>query len=773
MIYLKVAFKISFLFALFLSFQACTFNKLVPTDSLLLKKATIENAPSDEKSELNALAKQNPRQRGFGITDPFLWIYMKQDLKDSNFINNSIKKLFGEEPMFLDTSLIIESQLQMQDYLLNKGYFRNSISYDIAKKRYRLFPSWQKKAFVKYDINPGNPYLIQDVDYYVADKNIYDLLDRSFAKSFIISGNKYDSKSLIRERSRIAEVLNNEGYYKFSKYFIYFEVDTTFGNKSEVNVQVFVQNPSDSSVHKRYIINNISIEPGYSIMDSSVKDTTYELGYRFIGSNFNLKPSVFLRNLEFRKSDFYSIYKVKQTINKLSELQVYKFIDVDFEESLIPGSDTALLDCRIRLTPSKKQEYILELETNTTEEYKYIIDTRKRYYGMAGGITYKYNNILKQAIQWTLGVGGAFDIQIRRDSGQKAFGNYQADINTAFFLPYAFLPSSFFRNTNFNSTKTALSLSYFFQETVDYERATLNFAYTYQFNKPNLKHFVTPIEISRISSNVTNSFYQGLIDSNEILASLFDPHLLTTARWSISFKDQTKGNRKFWRVRWNIFETAGNLPRLAFVLAEGNRNISDTTVYQIGKTTFFQYLKSDIDASINYSINPWSSFAARFLVGVGAPFGNSVTLPFEKRYYIGGANSIRAWPLRRLGPGSYSGTNNSNFSQNGEIKLENNYEYRFDIVSVIKGAVFVDMGNVWTFREEDAQPGGQFKFNTFLSEVAIGTGFGIRLDLVYFILRLDFGIPVRDPAMPLNNRWVIQDTKFSDINFNLGIGYSF
>lgn len=746
-------------------FQACTFNKLIPKDSLLLKRAILKNAPQDEKSDLNSLIKQNPRQRLFRLNSFYTWIYMRQDQKDSNFFNNLIKKSFGEAPVFLDTNLTIESQIQMQDYLLNKGYFRNSISYKITKRK--------NKAFVSYTIHAGKPYYVNEVDYFVPDREIYQILEKSFDKSNIVSRQVYDSKNLIRERSRIAEILNNEGYYKFSRYFVYFEVDTTFGNNREVHVDVFIQNPTDTSLHKKYLINDVTIEPDYRILDSTTNDTSFYLGYRFIGSYFNLKPKVFNRNLQFSKGDLYSIQKVKQSINQFSGLQVYKFIDIDFEEQLIPGSDTALLDCHLRLTPHKKQEWVIELETNTTEEYKYLIETRRRYYGMAGGITYRHKNIFKQAIQWTLGVGGAFDIQSNRTADQKVFGNYQADINSAIFFPYAFLPARFMQKSQFNSSKTAFGISYFFEENFDYQRATQKFEYTYQFNKQYIKHFFTPVEISRVQTVITNPVFDQLVESDNRLKSLFEPHILTSARWAISYKDQSKGNRSFWRVRWNVFETAGNLPRLAFVIAEGNRNISDTTIYQIRNLTFYQFLKEDIDASFNFSINPWSSFAARILIGIGIPFGNSTNLPFEKGYYIGGANSIRAWAIRGLGPGSYSGSDINSFERNGEIKLENNYEYRFDIVSLIKGAVFIDMGNIWTYREEESRPGGQFKFSTFLPELAIGTGFGLRFDFVYFILRTDFGLPVRDPAMPLSQRWVIQDSKISDFNFNLGIGYSF
>ncbi|MFC2113884.1 BamA/TamA family outer membrane protein [Bacteroidota bacterium] len=738
----------------------------MPENQIILKKAKIKNAPEDCGSDLNSLIKQNPRQRLYGLTDPFLWIYLKFDSKKDNFINRKIKQGFGEKPIMLDSNLLIQSQMQMQDYLLNKGYFRNDVKYSIKYHK-------KHKAKVSFQITSGAPYFIKEVDFYIADRTIYSILSPSFAQSLILSGEKYDSDKLINERIRIASILNEKGYYKFSKYYVYFEVDTTYGDKQEVNVDVVIRNLTDTSLHKQYLINNVTIEPDYNILDTIIKDTNFLLGYRFIGSNVNINPSIFLRNLKFRQGNLYSIQNVKQTINLLNELDVYKFIDIDFSEKVISGSDTALLDCYIRLTPQKRQEWVIDLEANTTEEKKFYSDNPNRYYGMAGGITFRNKNIFKRAVQWSVGFGGSFDVLKRESKSDQLIGNYQMDAKTALYFPYAFLPGRFLNNTSFKSTKTAISLSYFYEQNLDFTRKTANLSYTYQFNKDFVKHFVTPFEISQVNTDVTNEKLLAIIQSDKLLRSLFETHLLTTARWSLSFKNQGIKDKRYWRIRWNVFESTGNIPRAIYVLNEGNRSKSDTTIYELLGINFFQYFKTDVDASYNYLINPWSSFASRIFLGMGFPYGNSTILPFEKRYFIGGANSIRAWPLRGLGPGGAGSVGLGSFDRSGEIKIENNYEYRFDIVSLLKGAVFLDMGNIWALRDDPELLNEDFKFSRFISEVAIGTGFGFRFDFVYFILRLDMGIPVRDPSLAIDKRWVIQHTTMKDIVWNIGIGYPF
>ncbi len=208
-------------------------------------------------------------------------------------------------------------------------------------------------------------------------------------------------------------------------------------------------------------------------------------------------------------------------------------------------------------------------------------------------------------------------------------------------------------------------------------------------------------------------------------------------------------------------------------MTKGSEIVTDSTGFEIIGVNFFQYLKFDVDASYHYTMSPYSSIASRICLGIGLPFGNSASMPFEKRYFLGGANSMRAWTLRGLGPGEYKKKEDASFEQTGDLKFETNFEYRFDIISFLKGALFVDAGNIWTLREDEIREGGMFEFNDFIDEIAIGTGVGLRFDFTFFIFRTDFAIPVRDPSLNLDERWVLKGSTFKDVRFNIGIGYPF
>ena len=756
--------KVKILLCIFLLFSGCSVQKQIPENKLLLKKVTITNAPDDYEDDLREQIRQMPRRRMFGLSNPFLYIYMKTDQKKPTKFNKAIQKYFGEKPVYVDTAEVRESAEKMKSFMINKGYMHSGVSFSMNKKK--------KIAKLDYNINPGERFVINKVVYTIADSNLRKVVENQKRESKITENAYYDSDDLINEREQLAFSLNDLGYYKFNKYFIYFDVDTSLAHAGKVNIQVVVRNFSDTSNHKLFKINDIIIDPNYNILDTVAKDTFLISGIKFLGQNYVLKPPLFLKNLKIRKGDLYSLENQKQTINNFSELQVFKFIDVDFRELPVTGNDTALLDCYIRLTPHKKQGFVYETELNTTEENKYLTGTVNRYYGMAGGLTYKNRNVFKQAAEWTVSFSGAFDLQSGVFRGQGLSGNYQMEANTSLLFPTAFLPVSLLDKIPSKSSKTALSLAYYYEDNLDFRRNTSNFSTIYQFNNKYSKHFFTPFEISRVQSEITDSLFKvRLRDINDVLLnSTFETHIITALKYAIAFNNQGKSKKHYWRVKWNVFEGAGNLPRLLSRLIDDQKS---DTVYQIFNVDFYQFFKTDLDVSYNYLINPWSSFAARLSVGLGVPFGNSTILPFEKRYFMGGANSMRAWKLRGLGPGSYNQSSLLRFERSGEFKLENNYEYRFDLFSFVKGAVFLDMGNIWTLKPEESRPGGEFRFDKFLPEVAVGTGFGLRFDFVYVIIRTDFGIPVHDPAQPVGKRWVIQETDLNDINFNLGIGYPF
>lgn len=717
---------------------------------------------------MNSLIIQKPKNKGILFSEPYLSFYMKLDRGKKRRIKETLKKMFGEKPIYLDTNQTRESISRLEIYLINNGYLD-------AKVNVKTKIQHKKQVKLKYITDLKDPYFISDVKYVINDSNIKKLIERDVSKPLIITGKKYDSDDLLNESVRITSILNNNGYYKFSKNFIYFEVDTaTFRKQHKVPVVLYIQNFSDTSLHKVYVIRNIFLEPDYKLTDKLQKDTVRLKEFLYITQSDLLKPNTFFRHIRFSEGDHYSFENVKQTINQLSDIQYFKYIDISFAEKENVKSDTAYIDCNIKLTPMKKLETSIEAEVNTTAEKKVISETSDRYYGMAANITLRNRNIFKKAIQLSFSLSGAFDIQSESITKQILFGNYQVGANTALYFPTAFIPRSIFNSKRYQSSKTAVNLSYFYEYNSDFTRTTTNLAYIYQLNKRFIRHFITPLELSLVKTNLQPNFRARLITYNDpLLNNVFETHLLTILKYSASYNDKGKHDRHNWSVFFGV-ETAGNSSWLYNKLTSNSQSDQH---YTFAGLNFFQYVKGDIDVSYHFNITETNSMASRIGMGIGVPYGNSELLPFEKRYYIGGANSIRAWPVRELGPGSYKDTSELHYEQSGEMRLEGNIEYRFNIYSLLKGAIFLDAGNIWNLQADSQRAGGEFKFDKFISDLALGTGLGLRFDFTYFIFRLDFGIPLHDPSQEKNkwltekifeDKWLLNNT-----HINIGIGYPF
>jgi outer membrane protein assembly factor BamA len=757
--------------------QSCSLKKLIPDNKLLLQKVTVKKAPREYRANMKLLIIQKPRNKGIFFSEPYLWLYLKMDKGKKRGIKETLKKMFGEKPIYLDTSLTIETKTRLNDYLINNGYFDASVKIK-SKIQHK------KQVKLKYILTLKDPYYISEISYIVHDSNIKKLIDRDISKTLIEKGQKYSSDNLLNEIVRVTSTLNDHGYYKFNKNFIYYEVDTsTYRKQHQVSVKMFIQNYSDTSLHKVYFIKNIFLEPDYKLTDQLKKDTTLLKEFTYVTQTKILKPNIFNRQIRFAQGELYSFENVKQTINLLTDVQFFKYIDISFTESELYKSDTNYLDCYIKLTPMKKLETSFEIEVNTTAEKKDISNTSDRYYGMAGSINFRNRNLFKRAIQFSAGILGAFDLQSKSIAKQVLFGNYQVGVNTALYFPTAYIPKSIFNSKRYQSSKTAINLSYFYEYNSDFTRTTTNLAYVYQLNKRFTRHFITPLELSLVKTIKQPRFAQTLDSLNDpLLNNIFEPHILTILKYSTVYNDKGRRERHYLAVFFGI-ETAGNTSWL-FNNLTSKSTFSDSTRYTFGGLDFFQYIKGDLDISYHHNLNAGTSIAGRLCLGLGVPYGNSDQLPFEKRYFIGGANSIRAWPMRELGPGSYNDTTNLHFEQSGEIKIEGNIEYRFNIYSLLKGAFFLDAGNIWNLKKNDQRIGSEFNIDRFYKEIALGTGFGLRFDFTYFIFRLDFGIPLHDPSIVLdpqrgvNSKWLTShwfddQWLWNNTLINIGIGYPF
>jgi outer membrane protein insertion porin family len=818
--------------------QACNLSKYIPPKKYLLDKVKIEGAPPAEEDQLYSLLKQVPNKKILWVLKLNMWSYLlanteevkqkridnavklREELPDLkaqlaktdtanikerqkleakivkienriDYYDNreeNLKKSVWEEPVILDSQLMIASAVQFRAYLFNKGYFYDSVSYSIKTKG--------KKATIIYKIKPGPPSYIHKLDYYVFDKRISDIVTKDSLNRLLFSGQKYDGDLIAQERNRITLLLRENGYYNFRRDYIYFEIDSSLGDR-KVNVGIGISNPALMKRHRLYKIGEIYVEPEYYLNDTTVKDTFTYARMHFISTKPRIKASVLRDFIFLHKNDLYKGSDYQATINRLSQLNAYRFVDIQYDVDTFGRKDTGVLNVFIKLTPFKLQEIDLGLEFNSTEESLGQISTT-RSLGSAGNFVYRNKNIGHSALQLEIKPQGSIEIPISILQHGSAIDtpSYQYGITNSLILPQLLVPHSWLNEKALKRTaQTTFNLNYIVENSRYFKRTTATINTTYQENfSPNFRLFVTPVEISLVNTGfVNNTFYHEVLNThNPLLINLFDQHLITDIRGALLFNQQplTNVKNRYWYLRISA-ETGGDVPAIIDLVAFNKPKAPGASTNQIFGINYYEYSKIEADFHYYIPVRKDNNLAMRVIAGLGTPLSimgildpntKSTILPFEKQFYVGGANSIRAWRLRTLGPGSYKDNSPSgtiNYDKSGDIKLEASAEYRVPIYSILKGALFVDAGNVWLYNDDPKRPGSAFHFNSFYKEIAIGTGIGARLDFNFFVIRLDFAVPLHDPSYPESQRWRVDQLLHEsawwehNLQINLGIGYPF
>jgi hypothetical protein len=353
------------------------------------------------------------------------------------------------------------------------------------------------------------------------------------------------------------------------------------------------------------------------------------------------------------------------------------------------------------------------------------------------------------------------------------FNTLEINPEISLVIPEFLVPFKVHRITRYGNPKTIISVSYNFQQRPDYTRTIFNAKFGYKWAQSQFaRHFLNPLEVNFVNIyNEDAAFIERLNNlQDKLLLNTFSPHLITTTNYTYIFNNQRvnkKENFSYFKAR---LESSGNILRGIMAAAQAVKDTNGS--YRIFDIPFSQYLKYELDYRRYWQLNEHSQLVFRANQGLGYPLYNLGVLPFESSFFGGGTNGIRAWTARSLGPGSLPDSLNV-YDQFGDIKLEFNLEYRFDIYRWFKGALFADAGNIWLIKKDDDRPGGQFQFKDFYKELAVGAGLGIRLDFSFFIIRFDMAFPIHDPGRPLNDRWAVKYFTTKDINYNLGIGYPF
>jgi outer membrane protein assembly factor BamA len=770
----------AFLSGLLLLLYGCNPARYIGSDQVLLHRNTVRiDTLRFEKEELESLIKQKPNRRVLGLFYPYAFFYHAGSKGKPTGFKNWLKEI-GEEPSVLDTSLIRRSRNQLDLFMKKHGHFHAMVS-DTVKIR-------RKKADVTYRIVAGETYLLRKIEFSTKDTVLLPLLPEITSGTLLLRGNSYDEDVFEKERDRITNLLKNRGFYSFNKNFITYNIDTTVGGHQS-DLYVYLNRLNENAVktrgelpeyHLPFTFRDIYIQSDFDPKNPSselIRDTLLFKDLRFVSKTGiqTLRSQVMSNCIFFRKGDLYNQQAVNYSYQRIQNLNVFKYINIGFKE--VPRDSLQrehLLDGYLQLSAMARQDFTVEADaTNTGGNL-----------GLAGSFGYRNKSLFR----------GAEVLEFKIKGGVQSLPNFSdstIEKKVFFFNTYELGPELSLQFKNFllpefiysserarrMIPRTMLTAGYNLQDRPDYRRSILKLGMMYTWRTTPTKSFAfSPMEINSVYVKKSAAF-QAQLDSlrDPQLQYSYDTHLISAMRFSYVYAGQANNPKRFFYLRAS-FESAGLLLRkLANPL---NLNQNDEGIYEFVGIPFSQYVKPEIDASFHHSLNKNSSLIYRVNAGVGIPYGNAQSLPFEKSYFVGGANSMRAWIAYTLGPGSY--VNNQGIEQSGDIKLESNIEYRsfllrFMGTGSIESAVFTDIGNIWTLNEDANRPGAQFDKDLLLRDIAVGSGLGLRFNFTFFILRLDLAVKMRDPGLPAEQRWVYPNHKFviGDVTPNLAIGYPF
>lgn len=801
---------------------ACNSTKWVPPGERLLvhNRITIEPGTLSE-DELLPILKQKPNKRVLGrpiyldlynMRDPEK-VARKRARKDSLcVIANERRKLDSlelkecdhsqrgrnsEAPVLLDSTLVHRTVEQLRNYAFKEGWFAARVSDTIRYTRRRWpwggwsdTPYKRPKASVEYVVNAGRPWTICTVDHRVDDPALAEFLREDSADRLIKPGDRFDGDVVDAERARITKELKILGYLYFTKDMVIFDADTSAGDH-EVDLLLRLERPLATTQRGLrgtpegtfYHVNDVFIDATRRtrMNASSPFDTLrydgFTLLYKGKRPEFRSRPlitSVLMKpGARFNQND------ADRTFRRLTNLRVFDRVDITYDTA---GLGKGLVNGRISLLPSKRQGFSVEgFGTN-----------RGGFIGTSINFNYKHRNVLRTmtSLQASMSLGfeaqQTLSSQSASEDASTAIGK-GALFNTIEIGPEVKIGFPIdLGSAKSGGSRAVINALYNYQKRPDYTRSLAKGAFGLEINSTFTQTFgIYPLEVNVIRiQDKSYDFSQLLaVTQDTVLKNSYADHvIINLPRFTHTLNTaavQKQRNAHF--LRWSI-ELAGTVLRWMDELT-GAPLVPDPktgdSYFKFKGARYADYAKLDVDYRFYHTIHERSSIAFRFAPGVARPLVNQKVMPFETSFFSGGANGVRAWRARSLGPGAYRSDTN-NFDRIGEVRFEGNVEYRFKVFGYLEGALFADMGNIWFLQDNPAKPKGQFRTETFLSEIAVGTGVGARLNFDYFLVRFDLGLQTKDPSLPTGQRWIFQskDAQYETelarkLNFNLGIGYPF
>lgn len=775
-------FRLSFAFSLSLIvFSSCSVKKFIPKDRYLVGKYKLQfegknQHPQVNLSDVKRYIQPKPNKKLL-FTRLNLWLYYKNQ-KNPTKLNKWLNKKMGQKPVYFYPGDADESMKSMKRYMEDIGFFNAKVRYKVTKKK--------KVASVSYFVTPNRPYRYDSIFYTYQDTTLARFLKGKKSLQHLHKGDVFNINRLDDQRNKIAEALRNKGYYYFNRNYIQFVVDSNMRKHSVlVNVVIRPRTIPDvdhpgktiSKPHIRYVVKKVRVFPNFQAANPTTYDTvnhvirfkrdTNRYQYRFILTPARrFKLNAFDNAIKIKPNRYFSDLSVQKTYNNLFNFNVLRTVNIGFDTTGAGRNDSlnlGYLNARILMQTGKLNTISVEtVGTNSSGNL-----------GVTGAVSYSNRNIFHGGEVLNLSVTGGFEAekQAAVSGGSFAFFNtFETGINASIYFPMVLFP---FRSVPLTgNSRTSVDMGFNYQVRPYYTLRITNadFGYSWDQNK-YIRHILTPVNLNFVKVNPTPAFAKILAqETNLSLKEQYSSHMIVGLKYSFIYNNQQQnqvGNFNYFRLD---IETSGNLLN-AFNHLIGSKKDAGGS-YNIFGVNYSQFVRINADYRHYFQFNKKGNvFVLRGLVGMAIPYGNSSEIPYEKGFYAGGANDMRGWHFRMLGPGGFSGKDL--YERIGDIQLEANAEYRFPIYDFFKGALFLDAGNIWNYNASAAYPNGQFQWNTFLRQVAIDGGFGLRFDFTYFIFRFDVAAPFRDPSYPLGQRWRLGQLNWKDFVGNFGIGYPF
>ncbi|MDO4715656.1 MAG: BamA/TamA family outer membrane protein [Bacteroidales bacterium] len=743
---------------------ACSSTKYVPQDNTLLTKVSLTtNREAIKVKQYRQYVRQEPNVSWGGFGRVPLGIYNASGNDSTRWLNRVLRRI-GEAPVIYNEELTQQSADYIKLALRNKGYLSAEVSFDTitSKKRH---------TEVAYHLQPGYIYTIRELHVAYADSSLTPQIDSIKGHSLLYEGMPLSTTLLEAERSRIVSHLRNKGYYYYHKDLISFVADSMFREKGVALTMRFAAGKDSSRTHQRYRLGDVRVFVGVS-EDEAIDSIRYRnrTYYYKAGTGLPLSYEVLHRSIYFDAGDYYEERLVTNSYRSLGALPIVKASALRF----VDLNDRALLRADVYVQLNKPNAITAELEgTNTAGDL-----------GAAASIAYTHKNLLKGGERLTLKLRGAYEA-IGKIDGYEA-SDY-VEFNGEATLKFPTLLAPFFNTEQRHIVASSeITAAYSMQNRPEFRRRVTTGGWRYYWTRHNSRwrHTYDLLSLNYVSMPwVSETFRKIYLEQannyNSLMRYSYDNLFIMSSSYGFTLHSRANNTSESYRhsdyqVKGKV-ETAGNLLQVYSQLVNTKRNALGQ--HEVFGVAYSQYVKFDLDYVKHFAINERNSLVFHLAVGVSVPYGNAKIVPYEKRYFAGGANSVRGWSARELGPGEYRPNDGvvNYIMQTGNIKLDLNLEHRTHLWGKLHGAAFVDAGNVWTIRDYQDQAKGLFRPTHFYRQIAVSYGLGLRFDLGYFVLRFDGGMKAINPIGQVSKeRYPIISPRLSrDFTLHFAVGYPF